>query len=337
MPNASRVSVCPDLSVVHGDDATAKVSSYLKEKSAKSLNLGQCKSEEWCGETCPPREDGLVFSPDELLNNVTEIPPSAAASLRLLKLLNDEDASSGEIGRVIETDPSLTAHVLRLANTPYYGMSRRVASARQGLMVLGFDLVRSLVTNAAFGFHVGRRSGVPEGFWEHSLATGAAASVLASRTGFPASEAFSAGLLNDLGIALLQRYLGPQYVKIQARAVAESTSLTWVEREDLGLTHADIGARALDRMRFPSDIVTAIGEHHLLPNARTSVLGRIVFVADLLAHCTAGQPFEAAITMEQALHAAGFAEDDPATLVELTRVELDQFTGFLNASAPTRV
>lgn len=276
-----------------------------------------------------------MLKTEDLLKNVTKLPPSSGASVRLLALLNNEAASSNEIGRVIETDPSLTAQVLRLSNTPYYGMSRRVASARQAVMVLGFDLVRSLVTNAAFGFNVGRPSGVPEGFWEHSLATGAASSVLANRVGFPSSEAFSAGLLADLGVALLHRYLGPQYTKLREQATLGGSSLVWLEREQFGMSHADITGAALERMRFPVELVKVVSDHHMLPNEDTSLLGRLVFAGDALAHAHAHAhtSLESPVALEDALQASGFGAADARLLIDAVGLEIEAYSGFLVAAA----
>ncbi|MFN8034924.1 MAG: HDOD domain-containing protein [Acidimicrobiia bacterium] len=273
-----------------------------------------------------------MLKTDDLLKNVTKLPPSSTASVKLLTLLN-EDASSSEIGRVIETDPSLTAQVIRLANTPYYGMSRRVASARQAVMVLGFDLVRSLVTNAAFGFNVGRSSGVPEGFWEHSLSSGAAASVLAVHSGYPESEAFSAGLLADLGIALLYRYLGPAYTKLRERAASLEQPLIAAEQEEFGMTHADITAAALERMRFPEELVTVLGRHHVVPDETTSPLGRIVFAAEALAHEFEHTRPEGHLGVTAALEAAGFEPVMVPQLLEAIGRDYESFAGLLVGAA----
>lgn len=272
-----------------------------------------------------------MLKTDDLLKNVTKLPSSSGASVQLLTLLN-EDASSSEIGRVIETDPSLTAQVIRLANTPYYGMSRRVASARQAVMVLGFDLVRSMVTNAAFGFNVGRSSGVPEGFWEHSLSSGAAAAVLAVHAGYPESEAFSAGLLSDLGIALLYRYLGPTYTKLREHAVAMEMPLVAAEMEEFGMTHADITAAALERIRFPVELVKVLAEHHHVPDETTTPLGRIVFAADALAHEFGRTRPEGHVGVTAALEAAGFEAVMLPRLLEAVGRDYEAFAGLLVAA-----
>ncbi len=274
-----------------------------------------------------------MIDQQQLLNEITRLPTSSGAAMRLLEVMKQPNASATDLGVIIESDPALSTQAIRMANAPYYGQSRRVASAHHAVTVLGFALVRSLAANAAFGFSAGKVRGVPEGFWEHSLATAATSAVIAQRIGFPAPDAFSTGLLHDLGAALLFRYLGREYEAVQRSAAGGGEPLVVAEQRAWGLTHADVGGQALRRMRFPDNVADAVSSHHDLPDPTADELRRIVFVADLVAHEIDGTPPEATHTLAAALPAVGWGDLDPAALRTAALAENAKLGGFLGAAA----
>ena len=119
----------------------------------------------------------------QLLDEVTQLPVGQDAALRLLVMFDDPSVSTATLGLVVESDPALTVQVLRTANSPFYGLSRRVGSVRQAITVLGFAMVRSLA--AAKIFKLGNRDAdvIPASYWRHSFTTAAAASVIARTSG----------------------------------------------------------------------------------------------------------------------------------------------------------
>src|SRR5690606_6584928 len=121
------------------------------------------------------------------------------AATRVLQLADDPNTDARQLAEAVEVDPMMTAQVLRLANSAAFGMSHRVASTQHAVAVVGFDAVRSIATLVAAGLRNGRHA-TPPGFWQHAAATAAACSVLSPRFGVPKGEAFSLGLLHDIGI-----------------------------------------------------------------------------------------------------------------------------------------
>src|SRR6185437_10331942 len=113
-------------------------------------------------------------------------------------------------------------------------------------------------------------------FWTHSVTTAAAASSLARRVGVQANDAFSAGLLHDIGSALVFRRAPRRYDAVIERLNANpGMTLVEAEREEFGVTHAEVGAAALAVMKFPPELTEAIAQHHNPPSEVATPLGRL--------------------------------------------------------------
>jgi len=174
----------------------------------------------------------------------------------------------------------LTAHLLRVANSAFYGLSGTIASVGQALTVLGTTVARSLVySTAVLDLHIDLR-----GFWEHSVGTAVAAGTLARHLGLPHPEEVSgAGLLHDLGKVVLYRQAPEAFAAVLDRAAAEGTRFAEAERALLGVDHAEIAGWLLGRWRVPSRIVEPVVFHHAPEQARTAPLETaVVHVANTL-------------------------------------------------------
>jgi hypothetical protein len=141
---------------------------------------------------------------EALLTQLENLPSHPTASSRVLWVADDPNASAADLAAAVSADPALTARAMRMANSAYYGLSGRVSSATFAVTVLGFSTVRSLAVATSAGV-MGEDAYVPPGFWDHAAATACAASLVADRVRAPKPEAFSVGLLHDLGEALLYR------------------------------------------------------------------------------------------------------------------------------------
>ena len=148
---------------------------------------------------------------------------------------------------------------MRLANSPFYGSPRRVSSTRHATVMLGFDTVRALAVSAACSLLDGRAEMGPDGFWRHAITTASAASVIARKVGLSTADAFSAGLLHDLGAVLLHRRDADAFATAtESPTVSDQVA---AELAAFGVTHADEGAAALDAWGFPEPFVEAVALH----------------------------------------------------------------------------
>jgi putative nucleotidyltransferase with HDIG domain len=252
-----------------------------------------------------------VTDVSELTEALLRLPAQPVAAVRVLRIAEESNTSAAELARLIETDPVLSARVMRLANAPYYGLVRRVASASHAVVLLGTATVRALAVSAACSLLVEDARTGPRGYWRHSVTVAAAASVVARRVGARPADAFSAGLLHDLGASLLHR-LDPD--------------------EATGRDHADVGADVLDAWRFPPEFVGAVRSHHAPPFSVEGQLARLVVAGEAVAHELDAGLGEPAAELAVALDAAG-VRASPAALVEAARGEVARVTAFLGVDA----
>jgi len=254
----------------------------------------------------------------EFMEDLGRLPAQPAAALKVLRLVEDPRASSADLARLIEADPVLSARVMRLANAPYYGLSRKVGSAARAVVLLGFSTVRALAVSAACSLLADDASLGPSGFWSHSVATAAAASVVAGEVGGPPGEAFSAGLLHDIGVALLFRRNRAGYLNLAGGDIVAA------ETELFGLSHAEAGAAALEAWRFPPAFVRAVRDHHNPAERVGNSLGRLVVAGQALAGLLGTLPAHVPPTeLGPALDAVGLPADTARRLALDARREIE--------------
>ncbi len=268
---------------------------------------------------------------NDLISEVTQLPVQPGAAMRLLWMLEDPRTSAADLGRLIESDPALSTQVIRLSNTAFYGLSGKVSSAWRAVTVLGLATVRAIATTAAFDLFSEKGRSVPDEFWEHSVTTAAAASAIARRVGVQPNDAFSAGLLHELGTALVFRRAPRRYDTMMERRLASpETPLVEIELAEFGATHAQVGAAALGVMRFPAEMVEAIGGHHSPPALVTPVLGRLLIAADAVALEVDGIDSEENVPISEALEALDIPAEAAESLVNEVRADQENLSGFLS-------
>lgn len=267
---------------------------------------------------------------NDLITEVTQLPVQPGAAMRLLWMLEDPRTSAADLGRLIESDPALSTQVIRLANTAFYGLSGKVSSAWRAVTVLGLATVRAIATTAAFDLFSEKGRSVPDDFWPHSVTTAAAAACIARRVGIQPNDAFSSGLLHDLGSALVFRRAPRRYDAV-LELLAADPELTRIEaeRQEFGMTHAEVGAAALSVMRFPAEMVEAIGAHHTPPAEVTGHMGRVLIAADTIAITVDGIESEENAPLEEALEALDIPAASAEGLLEEVRSDQDNLAGFL--------
>lgn len=202
-----------------------------------------------------------------LLAAVDRIPPLPALVVELLRSLDNENTNAAALAQRIGRDPPLSARVLRVVNSPFYGLMGQVSSLSEAVMVLGFSNIRSLSLAACLVSNFDTTKKILCGFahrqlWEHSIACALCCRLLAPRARINPQTAFTTGLLHDIGrIAMLT--LQPELFE-QVTLLAAKENIDHVESETrvFGFDHADLGATMLERWRLPNSIVGAVRQHH---------------------------------------------------------------------------
>lgn len=226
-----------------------------------------------------------------------KLPSRAGAAMNVMRLADDPDASAAHLAHAVAPDPVLAARLLRVANSPYYGLGGRISTLTFAVSVVGFQAVRGIAVAAAAG--IDRPDGAPEGFWEAAATTATASELVAPLLGANPGDAFSTGLLHILGAALLHQHRPLRMLCLPQQV--DSSVLCRDELAEYGATHAEAGARVLAAWNFPADVCRPIARHHeaLLPDA--SALERSLHVGRALA--------ERSMTEEP----SGLATDDGIT------------------------
>ena len=191
--------------------------------------------------------------------------PSPSQTYRdLIDALSDSDIGLAAVAEIVERDPAMSAKVLQLANSAYFGLPKRVTSISQATMFLGADVIKGLVLTAqvfsTLGAH--RPAGVSmDQFQSHSLMTARLAKHLVSDRAV-ADDAFTAALLHDIGQIAMAVGLREQFTAILRDSRGSRRPLQEVEYEHLGVSHAEVGGYLLGVWGLPFSIVEAVACHH---------------------------------------------------------------------------
>lgn len=198
---------------------------------------------------------------DEMVAGVAELRPLPAVAFRVLELSDDGKFSAHELASLIASDQALTSKILRLANSPFYGFARRITTVRDAVVLLGFRAVRQS-TLAACVVGDGRRSTSIDydAFWQFCVATGMLAEVLARTEGRYQDQAFTAGVLHQVGVLALDQFRTDLLRGVVDRT-ASGVARQAAERDILGFTTAELGGALAEHWGFPPELVSAIGGH----------------------------------------------------------------------------
>ncbi len=221
-----------------------------------------------------------------ILQDIREIPPLPEITSKVMQMTNDPDVSAAELNRVISTDQALTANVLKLCNSAYYGLPRVISSVTQAIMYLGFQTVRNMVLSTAVDqvyskIDLSAYNHGANGLSEHSFAVAVASQVLSKRLRPGLGDtAFTAGLLHDVGKIVLAKYV--RNSRQELVALSGSPHITReAELEILGTDHAQVGSQIVDHWNFPQELTLAIGYHHNPEDARgRPLLAVITYLAN---------------------------------------------------------
>lgn len=230
-------------------------------------------------------ERGSSHELRRIVARTTELAPLKAVATKAIQMAEDERSAAMDLAAVLSSDPALTAKLLKLSNSAYYGYARRIGNVREAVILLGMRTVRSVAIASSIidAFetkplqHFSR-----DLFWAHSVCVGLVAEQIskATRVGRP-EDSFTAGVLHDVG-KLAMMLCEPDKVERAGQMVAsEGRSWREAEFEVLGVRHEEVGARLAERWRFPNHLVQAIRNHHPeeLPTTLTT-LNDVVAVAN---------------------------------------------------------
>jgi HD-like signal output (HDOD) protein len=227
--------------------------AQLKETVARSCALRDLLGDE--------RLKGLAAQ-------MSSLPVRPAVYSQVVGELQMSNSSLKKIGALISQDAGMTAKVLQLVNSSFFGLGQKVSSQAQAVSMLGLDTISSIFLGVSVfsQFQDGAQEGfLAEKFWAHSAAVGAVARKIAVAEDQPASvvgDAMMAGLMHDVGKLVLGMHLPGPYQDAMARARSGGLEDWKAEREVLGASHAEVGAYLIGLWGIPDSIVEGIAFHH---------------------------------------------------------------------------
>ncbi|NLM37637.1 MAG: HDOD domain-containing protein [Firmicutes bacterium] len=229
---------------------------------------------------------------DMIERRIRELPTLPLVAQRVVGLLDNPNSSAADLEQVIKHDQALTARVLRLVNSAYYGYPRHITTVGQAIVILGYKTLKELVLSISitdlFRMKGGARVFNRAALWQHAVATAIGARILTRRAGLPFEEdVFIAGLLHDIGIIILDLCLKTEFDEIANLVTAGGMPLIRAEEKVLGFNHAQVGRMVAEKWNFPSFLVEVIRYHHRPVQTRNHWLAAaLVFLADNLAQET---------------------------------------------------
>lgn len=256
------------------------------------------------------------------------LPPRAVQEL--LRLSHESDVDMQRIVDTITSDEALTARVIRVVNSALFGLTRRVSSVQQATVLLGKGAITQIAVGVA-ALHI--ETAIPtdlplsrQAFWRHSMGTAFLARHLGRNTsGVDTEEAFTAGLLHDIGKLVLMGYLGPEYSHVLNEAATARRPLHQVEREMLGVDHDDIGRELCNRWKLSDTFQSALSVHK---DGEADALKRIVQTANAASKAAqVGRSGNAFVHLDrlalrdvrQMAQSWAFIQDVPAEVEEIER------------------
>jgi putative nucleotidyltransferase with HDIG domain len=303
----------------------------LPLKEGRGLEAGPEKAED-------PSAGGLKPIPDlaALVNGNGGLSTLPVVFSRLVDLLSDETSSAQAIGDVIGADPALSARLLRLVNSPYYGIPSRVETISRAVTIIGTKALYSLALTVSVIYAF---KDIPyqlvdmTSFWRHSVTCGVISQTMAEIKGLSGRETlFVAGLLHDIGRLLLYREAPIQARSALVRARRAETPLLQAEKEVIGVDHAEIGGQVLRRWRFPDRLQDMIRCHHDPGRALGPLETTIIHVSDVVANAlalgTSGEslvpPFQAS-----AWRALKLSPEEIALVIGKSEIKAEEMVGGL--------
>lgn len=225
---------------------------------------------------------------DSLVRQVRDLPTLPDLAVKVMRITDDAKASAADVARVLTADQAMTARVLKLANSAFYGIPRRISTVTDAVVLLGMRTVRNmtfalgcqpLLERALPGYALR-----PGDLWRHSFCCAFAAQSLAKRARYRvAEEAFVGGLLHDIGKVILNTHLQAEFAAVFQYASENDIPFMDAERAILGFDHAEAGSRVLAKWNLPQPLVDCVHYHHEpLNQPAPSPLTALVHLADVM-------------------------------------------------------
>jgi putative nucleotidyltransferase with HDIG domain len=224
---------------------------------------------------------------NRILKSIDTIPAFPATGNKVAQLLGKTDYSVLQVANVIKYDPSITANILKMANSAYFGSQHKISTINDAVMYLGQkNLLRAIQTAGISKYYKKGTSGYfdkANDLWEHSVAVALMSQILSKKiTGDENTTLYTAALLHDVGKIIMGEFVRDEMKKILMLVSEHHMSFLEAEETVLGINHADLGGKIAEHWNFPIEIRDAISFHHRpdLLEREDKIMPWIVYMAD---------------------------------------------------------
>ncbi len=192
-----------------------------------------------------------------------DLPPMPMVAAKVNQLVESGKANADEIARAVSADAAVSARVLKISNSAFYGRQRKIQTLTEAVVMLGHNTLKGLVVAASMK-ELYKPSGLIENMlWEHSFGAGVAARIIAAQLRqVSPDEAFMAGLFHDIGKIIMNLREKDKFRAVMERCYNEMLPFEEVERTVFSYTHAELGGLVLEKWNLPPSLITAVMLHH---------------------------------------------------------------------------
>src|SRR6056297_2293976 len=201
-------------------------------------------------------------------DSIEKMPPLSPVVHKIIRVANDVTSSAQNLTDVIQLDPVLTAKVILMVNSAYFGLPQEIKSLKHAVVMLGINTIKNVALSSAMMGQIDlKQEGELEGedFWKHSLGVGVAAKLIARKLGVDekyTEEYFIAGLIHDIGKVLINNFFTDEMNDIVKLSEEKKGNITELEKQRLGLSHEEIGLALGKKWNFENNLLYAVGSHH---------------------------------------------------------------------------
>ncbi len=200
---------------------------------------------------------------EEVIMEACDLPAVPDVANKVMKLLADPNTSSAMVCRTISDDPALTARILKISNSAFYGCLRTINNLQSAIVIIGYSAIRSLVI-AVSTKEVYKNFGLTERMlWEHSVGMGIASHILAKEAKISkVDDVFVCGLMHDIGKVIMNNSNSDLYNTVMERTYNEGISALEAEQDLFGFTHPEVGGLVIKKWNLTDELEKAVQFHH---------------------------------------------------------------------------
>ncbi len=266
----------------------------------------------------------------EAVKKITMISALPEVTAQIIKTVDDPRSSAGQLHKIVAHDPALVTRILKVVNSPFYGLPGQIGSIERAIVLLGLNAIKNIAVATSLG-QMFRGAKLCDGFaakdlWTHCVAVGVAARDLGKQMKLQvADEAFLAGMIHDLGL-LVSLQLHPEQLRAACeRARTGTENFCDVERELIGMDHQQLGQALAEQWKFPRSCQLVAGHHHrpagLADQSRQLVT--IVYAADTI--CSQSKHGFNLTALHQKMYDAGMSDVKlDQSMIDRTTANLDE-------------